>query len=185
MLFIWIGYIIACIYGIRFSKQFPDYIDKTQTTAIKGIFAGIIMFSHFRQYADLNNSAMDIIFNNSIGKIGQLMVVMFLFYSGYGIAVSSRNNPEYFKTFFRHRIIRTLLYFDIAILFFLLCNLFQGKIYPLKQILLSFVGWESVGNSNWFVFAILYAYAVTLIAAKLNGNKINIKTISNSKQFWP
>lgn len=60
-----------------------------KTGAIKGIFVIIIVYSHVKQYlsvpyADPANK----LFFDVLYFLGQLMVVAFLFYSGYGVAVS-------------------------------------------------------------------------------------------------
>ena len=177
MLIIWIGYILACVYGIQLSHCHMNYLDKEQTNAIKGIFAGIIMFSHFLQYIKLSDSVMDSVFSTSIRSIGQLMVVMFLFYSGYGIVRSAERKRDYFDTFFTHRIIHTLLYFDFAVLIFAIVNLLRGSVFSVKRYLLSLIGWSSIGNSNWFVFAILCAYIIVLIVVKTQNNQINEKSL--------
>ena len=39
----------------------------------------------------------------------------------------------------------------------------MGIHYPLKRILLSFVGWDSIGNSNWFMFVTFSLYFFTFI----------------------
>lgn len=43
-------FIIICLWGVRPIKNNADYIGRESTTAIKGIFAIIILFSHSRQY---------------------------------------------------------------------------------------------------------------------------------------
>lgn len=83
---------------------------------------------------------------------------MFLFYSGYGILESYKNKPTYKDTFFKKRFLKTLLHFDIAVLLFVVLAIVLDKEYTFGQYALSFTGWESIGNSNWFVFDILAIY---------------------------
>ena len=49
----------------------------------------------------------------------------------------------------------------------MLLNLMIGNSYSIKTILLSLLGWESIGNSNWFIFATFCMYFSTLISFKI------------------
>jgi len=144
-------------------KLYDDYMSQERTTSIKGVFAFIIVMSHMLQYITISN-APDRFAGTIITAIGQLMVAMFFFYSGYGISESSRNKQGYMKSFFKNRILKTLVHFDLAIILFIIFNAFIGVRYSPERTLLSFVGWSSIGNSNWFVFCTLALYVVTLIA---------------------
>lgn len=107
-----------------------------------------------------------------ISMIGQLMVVMFLFYSGYGIIEQFKNRDNYLDGFIKNRFLKTLFNFDIAVMLFVLLAISLDKGYSLPQILLSFTAWESIGNSNWFVFDILILYLIgyaSLILVKKYG----------------
>lgn len=142
-------------------KIFDDYMSQERTTSIKGVFAVIIVMSHMLQYISTGNPA-DRFAATVIAAIGQLMVTMFFFYSGYGIAESCRSKPGYMSTFFKNRILKTLVHFDLAVLLFLLLNLILDRHYSLDKTLLAFTGWTSIGNSNWFVFCTLALYLIAL-----------------------
>ncbi len=144
-------------------KLYDDYMSHERTTSIKGVFAVIIVMSHMLQYITVS-STPDRSAQRIIVAIGQLMVTMFFFYSGYGIVESCRSKPEYIKSFFKSRILKTLVHFDLAVILFIIVNAFMGKTYGIERTLLAFVGWTSIGNSNWFVFCTLALYAVTLLA---------------------
>lgn len=90
----------------------------------------------------------------------QLIVTTFLFYSGYGILASLKTKKDYLQKFPK-RIFKVWLQFAIAVCLFL--NLFIGKVYSTQTILLSFTAWDSVGNSNWYILAILVLYALFYI----------------------
>lgn len=74
--------ILITLYKIRFSNFHEDYMEKNQTDSIKGVFAIIILFSHFRGYVHLSNGFLDTSFLWIINLFGQLMVSLFFFYSG-------------------------------------------------------------------------------------------------------
>ena len=177
MLYLLILFIVICIIGIKFCDNSSDYLSKNQTQAIKGFFAMIIFFSHFNQYAIFDSSVTNNIYLFVIKKIGQLMVTMYLFYSGYGIIKSIETKKNYIKNFPKKRILKVLISFDCAILLYLIVNMILKNKYSLKTILLSFIGWESIGNSNWYIFVLLVLYLIIYITGLVFKNKIDLKFI--------
>lgn len=159
---------LISLYGIRFSSYRQDYISMESTNAIKGIFAVIILFSHMCGYIVLGNSFLDTSFLSILRHLGQLMVAPYLFFSGYGILESVKRKPNYTSTFPRKRILKTLIHFDIAVISYLLLNFLIGPRYPLSSYLLCWIGWESIGNSNWFVFVILMLYILSFLSLTLS-----------------
>lgn len=154
--------VIITIYGARVSSDgHSDYIGRNQTDSIKGIFAIIILFSHMRGYLPPPGEN-DIVFYSTLVFIDQLMVVMFLLYSGYGVMESlKRNRQKYYDTFLTHRLLKTWLMFAIAVGLYFILALVLGHEYPAKNYIWCWIGWESIGNSNWFVFDILVLYLIT------------------------
>ena len=148
--------------GVKFSSFHDDYIGVKQTTTVKGIFAFMIFLSHSRDYYELSALWTDTSFNRILSVIGQLMVTLFFFYSGYGVLESYKKKENYNKSFFRKRILKTLMHFDFAVLLFLIVTLSLGKKYPIENYFLSWIGWTSFGNSNWFMFVVLLMYVITL-----------------------
>ena len=61
-----------------------NYLNKDNTNVIKGIFIFLIFLSHGRKYIDLGGIYDDayLVMQN---HIDQMVVSMFLFYSGYGM----------------------------------------------------------------------------------------------------
>lgn len=163
--------IIAARPSISIALQ--SYNSIPQTQAIKGIFVITIFFSHFCSYVDFN-TWYDVPMQKYCSFLGQLMVAPFLFYSGYGIFESiKKKGGNYVKTFPKERILKTLLHFDFAILLFLIFDLIIGRSFSTSEFLLSLVAWKSIGNSNWFIFAILCAYLFAYIG--LLFFKVNLK----------
>ncbi len=155
---------IIAIYGMKYSSFHEDYGSPKSTNAIKGIFAIIILYSHMRGYIQLHDSYLDTPYEIILRHIGQLMVAMYLFYSGYGIMESVKRKPSYTCNFPRKRILKTLVHFDIAVACYALLNIIIGTSFSSKEYLLCWVGWESIGNSNWFICVILLLYIITYIA---------------------
>ena len=149
------------LFGIRFSSFHEDYIKPEQSTCIKGVFAVIVFLVHASNYLELGDTLGDSIFSLFIYIIGQSMVSIYFFYSGYGIMESYKNKKDYDRHFFKNRILKTLVHFDLAIILYILLNLYLGRIYSLRIYLLSLIGYVSIGNSSWFIFVLLLLYLLT------------------------
>lgn len=163
--FFWIVVILAAHQaGIRKNGYFADYIGPQAIQPIKGIFLVMVFFRHFLQYVDLNG-VWDVSFFEIDGFLRQLIVVPFLFYSGYGISESIRKKGhDYVKKLPSNRILKVLFQFDIAVVLYVALRFFRGNPYGWKRVLLSLTGWESVGNSNWYIFAIICLYLITWLS---------------------
>lgn len=159
---------------VLFAKSRPTgwneyYIGKETTSTINGLFIWLVFLSHFTQY--LPSSAGNIVGDN----LGQLVVVMFLFYSGYGCAVQYLTKGEsYLRASPRKRILPTLINFDIAVCAFVAVGLLLGKSMTARKVVLSLVCWDSVGNSNWYIFVIMLCYALFWFSAGVVKRKVNV-----------
>lgn len=178
MIFFLAALLVLCLVGIKFSGKngFEDYMSPQKTGAIKGIFVIIVLFSHVRQYIKLTAEWYDKPFTDFMVFLGQLMVVMFLFYSGYGVTLGLAKKDGYVKTLISKRSLKVLLHYDIAIVIFWLLGLALGKNYSIKKLLLSFIGLDAVGNSVWFIFVILILYAVTWISFRFVKKRVILGT---------
>lgn len=149
------------------------YLDKRTTTAVNGIFVILVFFSHCTEALKLNG-ALDSVYVTMKDSLLQMVVVPFLFYSGYGIMESIKKKDGYVNKIPRHRLLKVLVHFDIAVVLFVITGLLTGRTYELKQVLLAFIGWTSVGNSNWYIFVILILYLIVYFAFKVLGRKNTI-----------
>lgn len=159
----------VCLYGGHIStKGFDgDYLSIEKTTSVKGIFVLLVFLRHFKGYVTLNGK-YDPVFLKLDSYLGQLIVVMFLFYSGYGMYESYRRKGKaYVSHLPRQRLLKTLIHFDLAVLCYLLLNLALGISYPPKTVFFAFFAWESIGNSNWFIWVTLLYYLLFFLGGKL------------------
>lgn len=152
---------------IKFASKdtfFADYLSKEKTNAIKGIFVILIIFNHSSQYIQLDGN-WDMPYVVLKEHLNQMVVAMFLFYSGYGIVCSIKKKQfEYVRGILRNRLFPVFGNFAIAVMLFLVANLFLGNYYDFKTIMLSFIGWKSIGNSNWYMFVIFVLYILTFLS---------------------
>lgn len=155
-----------------FGKDFnPDYLNKVQTDAINGIFVFIVFLSHMRGYLPEINGNWAI--SQLCSTLGQMMVTTFLFISGYGCTISFLKKGEnYISKIPRNRIIPLIVNLDITVVIYIIMQKFVfDRTFNAKEIIGSLVGWTSVGNSNWYIFAILCMYVIFYISFKLFGKK--------------
>ncbi len=166
MLIFYIALFCLALWQMKFSgKQFfrEESFSRDVTDSIKGIFIWLVFFSHFKGYVTYTTQ-LDLAGKKISTLLGQLIVACFLFYSGYGVSEAiKRKGTPYVKSIPRKRVLGTLVKFDIAVFIYLIISLARGKKFDIKTILLSLVGWESVGNSNWYIFVILCLYLITFI----------------------
>lgn len=103
---------LLIISGAEFSKpnEFnKDYISRAGTTAIKGIFVILIMFSHGKGYIDVGGK-FDVPYLKMQDHLNQMIVAMFMFYSGYGIMESiKKKGSAYIDTIPKKRFPQVLL----------------------------------------------------------------------------
>lgn len=170
LIIVYFFFLVFCLLRLQINKTGynTNYLSKDNCNIVKGFFILMVFISHINQYirgCGYDSFLLgDRLYFKITSSIGQLMVVMFLFFSGYGIMESyKKKGINYIKTMPKKRIITTLLNFDIAVLFFIVLNLFLGKLMSIKQIFLSFIAWESVGNSNWYIFCILICYSISFV----------------------
>lgn len=138
-----------------------DYMNKNQTTAIKGIFAVLIIFLHSLSYIELKSNFLNNTYSILLHLLGQLLVTCFFFYSGYGIMESYKRNKNYFKSFPLNRILKTLISYDFVIVIYIIYNLIVGN--SNSNWLPSLFALGSIGIGGWFVFAILVSYIIIYI----------------------
>ena len=140
--------------------NFNRALSKEQTTCINGIFVLFVFLSHFGQYETMP-------WNRLLLAIGQLMVAPFLFYSGYGIMEQiQRRGIVYIDSMPRKRILKFYIHFSMALFLYLILSFLLGRDYSFIRIALSFTALSSIGNSNWYVFAIFAMYSIVYISFK-------------------
>ncbi len=110
--------------------------------------------------------------------LSQLVVTTFLFYSGYGILETIKHKGQRYIDNIPMKILLLIINFTLAILVYYVIGTFLGREIPLsKLLLLSCIGWESIGNSNWYLFDILALYAVTYVAFKIENENRKVSLL--------
>lgn len=167
MNFVLIILISALFLGMKLpdeGKFHYDYSSQKQTSIINGLFTLLIFFSHASQYISLGGS-LDDAYLSFRTYMGQLVVASFLFFSGFGIMESiSKKGNDYVKSIPSKRLFRVWYHFAFAIILFLAVAIIFNTKYSAKRILLSFIGYMSIGNSNWYMFVTFAMYIIIYIS---------------------
>lgn len=150
-------------------RVFDDCLGKGETLPIKGVFILWVFLCHAMGYlSELGYafaSLSDRLYWGACAAPRQLTVVMFLFYSGYGVMECvRRRGKEYLATMPRKRILGTLVNFDVAVILFIALDIVLGRPLSVAGCSLALVAWESVGNSNWYIFTILACYLCAFVS---------------------
>lgn len=164
---------VFALAGIKFGIKngFDDYMSPEKTGAVKGLFTFIVLLSHTRQYYTLTQDAANKPFIAVMSWLGQLMVVMFLLYSGYGVSCAIKNKEGYVRTIPVKRAFKVWYHFALCIVIYYVTGLLLGKMYTVKMMLLALVGISGVGNSSWFIIVIILLYLATWIAFSITKNR--------------
>lgn len=165
---------------MRFHTEFDkNFLSKSNTTAVKGIFVVLVFIAHILQYIVLGNNVSDKLLDFVMGVLGQNIVVVFFLYSGYGIGEAIKKKDDvYISTIPRKRILTTWIQFVCAVFLYWImdiCVLHEG--YGVKEYFFSLFAWESIGNSTWFVFAIIICWGATWLAF-VSFNKRNVAFVA-------
>lgn len=154
------------------NEYHTEYMTPSSTMSVCGIFVILVFLNHLKSYTTFQNSEIYYLFSKFMG---QLIVVPFLFYSGYGIMISVMTKGEvYIKHFPFRRIFRTWLHFAIAVVLYLIVGLAQGRAYSYRGIFYAFLGLSSIGNSNWFIWTVLWLYGFTFLSVRIGKTSVHI-----------
>ena len=152
-----------CVIGAEIAGQnefWPDYSSPRRSNALKGIFVLVVFVSHFRGYITLGDQ--DTLAVSIVSFFGQLMVTPFLFFSGFGVMESIRKKGiGYVRQIPVQRALKTWLHFALAVILFWVLNALLRIPMSGSQMLLSLIGWKTVGNSTWYIFTMFFLYLIT------------------------
>lgn len=151
----------------------------SQTVCINGICILLVFVAHIghvllQPMGYEMSSVLDRVYLKIHCTCGQLIVVPFLFYSGYGVATQMMTKPGYLAGFLRSRVLTLWLNYLVAMVLFLLVTV--AFVEPVRgvDILKSLVFLQSFDSPKWFLFCTMASYVVVWLAFKLSPNKLCI-----------
>lgn len=181
MLCFWVILCLIVIFTVKIHRGINiDYLSKENSQVLKGIFILIVFLSHIRGYA-IFDSYGDSVVIRILSYLGQLMVAYFLFVSGYGVLESVKiKGQSYIRNMPKNRIGKTFFDFSLAIILFFIVDLILGRSYSGQTVALAFIGWTSVGNSSWYMFAIFTLYIISYICFSVFSNSKKMAVVAVS-----
>ena len=163
-IFILIALLAAGFTCAKKDEFYPDYLSPKNTAAVNGIFSILIFFSHAFQYYSMNG-VFDQPYIALRGYLGQTVVVTYLFFSGFGLMESIKKKKiDYVKSIPYHRFFKLWYKFAILVLAFLALRIYIGDKTTIRQALFAFIGYTSLGNSNWYMLVTFALYVVIFLA---------------------
>ena len=122
-------FFVILLVPARITRRNDKYLDKNYTNIVKGFFLLFVFVRHFIQYkTPFSSTWYDTIGLKINSQLGQLIVTMFLFYSGYGIMESiKRKGNEYVNSIPKKRILPTWLHFAFAVSIFAVVYFYSHK----------------------------------------------------------
>ena len=151
--------------SIRHKDGWKDgYISKEQSRSVEGIFVILIFLGHAVTCFNSNN-VFDIYYLAVKVHLDQAVVAMFLFYSGFGMMQSlQKKGTDYLKKIPLKRFLPLLIKYQTVVLIYLAVRMILRETLDTKTVILSFIGWESLGNYGWYIFVMLSLYVLFCIS---------------------
>ncbi len=167
--------IILVFYGVKIApkgKFNEDYMSIEKTKPIKGIFTVLVFFSHINQYLILESLIDKPLYWFSL-FLGQLVVTLFLFYSGYGIMESiKRKGFKYADDVFKKKLPSLLIRFNVVVLMYFVLQHFVFKVeFDSFVFWTSWIGYSGFGNSNWYMFVTFVLYIFVYVSFSVFKNR--------------
>lgn len=131
------------------------------TTEIKGISAVLIILTHC-----ISAFGSDNYFLNQF-CLGWLVVAVFFFLSGYGIAHGYKCKENYFNGFLKTRFTKLLIPYLIANIIYIPVKIANGTDFTPKYLLMCLIGQNSIVSFSWYVIAVFFMYLLFWISFRL------------------
>ena len=166
---------LAC-WGIRLQRHGfrEDFLSADSAAMLNGISILLVFTQHLghvllaRMGYGMDGFG-DAAYKSAVLSIQQLLVVSFLFFSGFGVMEQiGKRGESYVAEFPRRRIFRVWVNFAAAVCVFAAVHLVFRTGVPLRRMVASLTCFRSINNPSWYVFCILWCYASTYVAVRLS-----------------
>ncbi len=167
--------------GLTVAKKgefYSDYCSPKNTGTINAVFSILIFLSHAYNYVECRG-VFDLPYKSFQSFMGQLVVVTYLLFSGYGIMESyKRKGFDYIKAMPKNRLFRLWYHYAVVVCIYgIIAMGLKGNSYgPLHQ-LLALIGYTSYGNSYWYMFVTFSMYIIIIASFSIFKNRTVVPTI--------
>lgn len=163
-----IAAVLAAVPGIRINRG--GFLPRDATQAVSGICACLIIISHSLYSFDALYALAA--YPGQVYILDQLVVAPFLFFSGYGVALSARKKPDYIKSMPKKKLLPLYLRFALINTVSLAVGAALKTGFTAKQAALSYLCLDTVllgrlGCCSWFVGVILLLWGASYLAYRL------------------
>ena len=149
---------ISCVKPITATDE--NYIRKDSCTALRGLFALIIMIGHIRQQT--GSGYLMRIFDCT----GHLAAAFFFFLSGYGLLKSIEKDDGYIKSFPKKKLQTIIIpYITVCIVYWIASYFPWGEKLTPVEFLNSFINGNPVAAHSWYVIELIILYFAFYILA--------------------
>lgn len=157
---------IILLSQIKIGEQEDDYLSKDYSVYIKGILSIMIVFCHI-QFGRVSFLPFKI-FN----YLGNFIVSVFFFYSGYGVLISAlKKGKEYYAHFLKNRILKIIyIYLGFMIIYSIVYYLI-GKINSFSELLGQIFSTELIVSHSWYIIDIIILYFVFWLLYRFINNR--------------
>ncbi len=174
-------FVLIALYDVKIAEKgnfATDYLSIEKTKPVKGIFTFLVFLSHAKGYMSMKG-IFDKHCNIILLYLSQMLVAMFLFYSGYGIMESIKDKGySYVDSLIKKRFPKLLIKFNVAVLLYYILQRFIFKVeFDSFVLWTSWIGYSSFGNSNWYNFVIFVLYIFVFVSF------YNLKRKENNKHY--
>ena len=145
------------------------FLSLSQTKALQGLFALLIVFHHCGQKVMYSYLARGFGFTSGltlVALIGFMLVGYFLFCSGYGLYLSHHNKQGYLDDFLRRRPVPLLAIFYACNILYLAGRLAFGETFDALRIVRLVLGVELANSNSWYAAALPLMYVLFFVSAR-------------------
>lgn len=142
-----------CQFWVKKNEYNVKYLSKEQTDILKGISAILIIFVHL--YPNIGNNRILWPFHS----IGYIVVGIFFFLSGYGVALGYKRRTNYMKGFLKKRFISLFIPLLLTNIIYLAVHfvLFNEK-FTVLEILEYLCGIKLLNSVAWFIRVLMILF---------------------------
>ncbi|MEO2261818.1 acyltransferase [Dorea sp. YH-dor228] len=144
---------VLCLVGIQKRHELKNIFDKNTTLAMRGVGMLFIVFTHMSK----SNLCTETYFFYVSGVIG--VAICFLV-SGYGLHISYKRNFCYLERFWIPKILRLLLPFWTAYIYYWLSLLIRGESFEMVEVVKNLIAFTFPGVTLWYLKIQLLMYAI-------------------------
>ncbi|MCQ2535955.1 MAG: acyltransferase [Lachnospiraceae bacterium] len=164
-LWLFLTFYKAVLYkGDEFS---PSMWNREQVKLLQGVSCVGVILHHLTQmitsYGSVKHGPITI-----FSSMGILFTSVFFFSTGFGLITSVYNNPDYLKTFLRHRLSIVLIpFFTANTIYTLLRIYYKGIAMSKMDIARSVLGLVLLNGNGWYIVEVVYLYLIFYILFRL------------------